>query len=105
MIRTFNTPGSVWSSSSARSIGRTVPAIGDTASIGRGGVRGGALKGFADTISYGLGSLGGMLPTRGAKFRRCEQTDVGSLEVGACQYFTCRSFSQANTQAPATDTP
>src|SRR6478672_3101446 len=55
-MRTFNTPGSVCSSSSARSMGSNVPAIGEIASIGRGGVTGGALKGFAGTISKAGGS-------------------------------------------------
>ena len=50
-MRTFRTPGSVCNSSSARSIGSSVPAIGEIASIGRGGDTGGALKGFAGTIS------------------------------------------------------
>src|SRR3954470_3468305 len=48
---TFKTPGSVCNNSSARSIGSRVPAIGEIASMGRGGVTGGALKGFAGTIS------------------------------------------------------
>src|SRR6188472_3514262 len=89
-IRTFNTPGSVCNSSSARSIGNTLPAMADIVSIGRGGVTGGALKGFADTISSGLGSLGGMLPRRGRPMLGAHtRTVVGSVEVGGWQYWVC----------------
>src|SRR6476661_2107289 len=72
-MRTFRTPGSVCNNSSARSMGSRVPAIGEIASIGRGGVTGGALKGFAGTISKAGGS------------RRREL--LGVLREGTARYF------------------
>jgi hypothetical protein len=49
-MRTFNTPGSVTSSSSARSIGSTVPAMGEPPAGVRDERVGEEFSGFADTV-------------------------------------------------------
>src|SRR5674476_575735 len=63
MIRTFRTPGSVPNSSSAFSIGRTVPTMGEAPSSGRGAGEPGAFSCIAETVNKFLkGKAVGWLP-------------------------------------------
>src|SRR6476659_2573335 len=96
-MRTFNTPGSVTNSSSARSIGSTAPAmIGDTSAGVRDDRVGGTFSGFADTVNLAGDALCGA-PTwgrRGARGWRGSGPTSAPLAVGGCEYFTYPTVRQ-----------